>query len=90
VQLLITTQAVLNVNGHGTYPVLGFAEFYIAGWDGADNSCAGVNLAFPFSGSPGNGDIWGYFVKYVGTSGTAGSNPCVAASVNPCIPVLSR
>jgi hypothetical protein len=89
VKLLITDFSALDGSGKTAVPVMNFAAFYITGWEGA--SCAN-NQAYPFTGSPSKGDIWGHFMKYVEPDpDSTGDAPCPPPpSISPCVPVLLK
>jgi hypothetical protein len=87
VQLMLTDFTVIGGSGKTQTPVTGFGAFYITGWDG---STCGNNQPWPFSGSSKQGDIWGYFIKYVNTLDTGGTAVCTAGNINPCVPVLTQ
>jgi hypothetical protein len=88
VQLLLTDFSYLGGHGSASVPVTGFAEFYIAGWNG--KTCGSSNMAWPFSFAEKNGDIWGYFVKDVIPNGKPGPNTCDPTALTPCVPIMTR
>lgn len=85
--------------------ILGFATFYITGFDKdpwlpnkngnggtkIPNCSAPTNAdeAYPGTGTPGQGEIWGHFIKYV-AAGTSNSQPCKLTDVSVCVPALTR
>ncbi len=88
VQLMVTDFSALGGSGSGTVPVTNFASFYVIGWSGS--KCPG-NDAWPFAyPEPNGGNIWGYFVKYVNTLDSGGTEVCDPSSVAPCVPVMTR
>lgn len=72
-------------------PVVTLASFYITGWNGAPNSCTGVNEPAPTSNGNGNAaNIWGHFVKFSSNGGIPSGQTCDPNSVVPCVPALVR
>jgi hypothetical protein len=95
ITMLLTDSSSWNgANGAGTQvPVIHFAAFYVTGWDsgtGGSGSCA--NEPFPASGGAGSqlGDIWGHFVKYVGSLGGHSTTPCLPTDPTPCVVALTK
>jgi hypothetical protein len=88
VQLLLTDFSYLGGHGSASVPVIGFAEFYVAGWHGSN--CQSSNMPWPFSFAEKNGDIWGYFVKDVIPNGKPGPNTCDPNALTPCVPIMTR
>lgn len=94
ITMILTDSSSWNgANGAGwTVPVIHFAAFYVTGWSGGtggSGSCA--NEPFPESGSTSQlGDIWGHFVKYVGSLGNPSTNPCLPTDPTPCVVVLTQ
>jgi hypothetical protein len=84
--------------------ILGFAAFYITGWDKdpwlpngngnggtkIPNCSAPTNQdeAYPGTGSSNN-QIWGHFIKYV-AAGSSNGQPCIVTDVSVCVPALTR
>lgn len=85
--------------------ILGFAAFYITGFDNdpwlpkkngnggtkIPNCSAPTNAdeTYPGTGTPGQGEIWGHFIKYV-AAGTSNGQPCNVTDVSVCVPALTR
>jgi hypothetical protein len=85
--------------------ILGFATFYITGFDNdpwlpKKNGNGGSKIPncsaptdadepYPGTGTPGQGEIWGHFIKYV-APGASNGQPCDPNSVSPCVPALTR
>lgn len=85
VALLIVPYGSFESSGNGLVPILGFAYFYVTGWDGG-SGCAQND---PYPGA-GNGDIWGHFVKYIGQvpEGQPGEQLCDLQSGDPGVCTL--
>jgi hypothetical protein len=80
-----------NFQGTQNVPVVAFAAFYVTGWDRASGTQVSTNEPYPSPGStPGCGDVWGHFVKFVDSTGTPSTNPCDPASPTPCVPTLTK
>jgi hypothetical protein len=91
VVMVLTDFSSWGFNGTQSVPIVSFAAFYITGWDKASGLQKDTNEPFPNSGSsPGCGDVWGHFVKYVDTTGIPSTNPCDPASPTPCVPSLTK
>lgn len=80
----------ISVNPSGTYPITGFAGFYVTGWDGAPSRCNSQNDLRPDDAT--DGAVWGHFLKLVlpSANGTAGTEPCNPGDSAACIAVLVR
>jgi hypothetical protein len=87
VQLMVTDYSALDGSGKVEVPVTNFATFYVAGWSG--NNC-GDTWPAAFGSEPNGGNIWGYFIKYVNTLDSGGTQVCDPTSVTPCTPVMTR
>jgi hypothetical protein len=104
--MVVTSPA--DLAGHGgpnnTVRILGFATFYVTGYDGdpwlpsgkkggqtIPNCPAPMNQDEAYPGS-GNGidQIWGHFIKYVALSGIPNGQTCNPNDVNACVPALTR
>lgn len=89
VPMIVTLFGGFAGSGSAYVPVTDFAVFYVTGWDGAPNSCAGINEPAP--AGAGNGSIWGHFIKYTGDLGTStGGGACDFDAFAPCITVMTR
>ncbi|HEY0387103.1 MAG TPA: Tad domain-containing protein [Gaiellales bacterium] len=74
--------------GNQTFPVLGFASFYVTGWGGSNGGnqdpCAGDE-------HPGKGQVAGYFIKYVDKVDNApATQQCDFTDLSPCELVLTQ
>jgi hypothetical protein len=74
--------------GNQTFPVLGFASFYVTGWGGTgggnQDPCAGDE-------HPGKGQVAGYFIKYVDKVDNApATQQCDFTDLSPCELVLTQ
>jgi Putative Flp pilus-assembly TadE/G-like len=99
--LVITSPGDLTgSSGNGVVRVLGFAAFYVTGYDGIgkpSSKCPGStdqNEANPNANKGSGGgskfDIWGHFIKYVTSTGTPGRNPCDPSVFGDCVTALTR
>ncbi len=89
VPLIITLYGSISGSGSGEVPVTDLGDFYVTGWDGAPPSCSGINEPTPAGAGVGN--IWGHFVKYVGSFPTStGKAGCDFSAFAPCITVMTR
>jgi len=99
--LVITSSGDLaGSSGSGVVRVLGFASFYVTGYDGISNpsnKCPAPtdnNEANPYGGN-GNGgsefDIWGHFIEFVSNTGTGNGKTCDPVDVfGDCVAALTR
>lgn len=83
--------------------ILGFATFYITGWD-KDPWVEGGTTTIPHCSSPtdqdepypgsdntgGKNAIWGHFIKYVAVGGTPNGQACNLNDVSACVAALTR
>ena len=86
VPLFLVPFSAFNASGsNATYPVIGFAAFYITGYKG--DPCPNATT----SGIQ-QGTIPGYFITYLPpTKGATPSNiPCDPLGLTPCIPTLVK
>lgn len=84
--------------------ILGFAAFYITGFDNdpwlpqgkkggtkIPNCSAPTDQDEPYPGSgSSNNQIWGHFIKYVALGGTPNGQPCDPNDVTVCVAALTR
>jgi hypothetical protein len=93
VTLIITDFSAFSGSGNTTVPVVTDATFYVTGWDGAPNSCTGINEpAPPANQSNGNGqqsNIWGHYIADVSLASKPNGHVCVPG-VTPCAIALTR
>jgi hypothetical protein len=93
VTLIITDWNAFSSSGSTTVPVVTFATFYITGWDGAPNSCNGVNQPAP-PGDDKKADIWGHYIADVNLGAIPNGSVCVGPGqqpgVTPCAIALVR
>ena len=88
VQVFLTPFGSFSGSGNTTFPVTGFATFYVTGWSsqggGFANPCEGQGDD-PVPGGQG-GYIMGHFIKYISTltPGT-GTQPCNPAVFGTCV-----
>jgi len=90
VSVYVTPATSFSTTGSATYPVIAFAQFYIAGWK-AQNA----NNADPCPGDPipaNTGDINGYFLRTANVRGTPGTGQCnlTSTGVESCVAVLTQ
>jgi hypothetical protein len=92
IDLFVTPYGSFSGSGGSTqYPIADFASFYVTGWqdngNGFSNPCQGAG-----DDTAAGGTIVGHFIKYVNTLNTtdAGGAPCVLASLDSCVAVLTR
>lgn len=78
-----------KTNGKQMYPVVGFGDFYITGFDG--DKCKGDDPPPPGASSKAtDGDIWGYFIKYDSGTGIPSGVKCVPNVLGECVAALVR
>jgi hypothetical protein len=88
IPLILTPYGSFSTSGGGLVPIIGFAAFYVTGWDGVAKCAA--NEAFPGSGSS-KGDIWGHFVKGIaGINNGGGTTTCDISALGECVAVLTK
>jgi Putative Flp pilus-assembly TadE/G-like len=104
--MVVTAPGDLSGGGGPTSSVkiLGFAAFYITGFDGdkwLPNGNGNGGQKIPGCTAPTNQDeaypgtgtdkfqIWGHFIKYV-AAGTSNGQPCNVTDVSVCVPALTR
>ena len=104
--MVVTAPADLSGNGGPTssVKVLGFAAFYITGFDNdpwlpnkngnggttIPNCSSPTNKDEPYPGTgPSNNQIWGHFIKYT-AAGTSNGQPCKLNDISVCVPALTR
>jgi hypothetical protein len=101
--MVVTAPADLSGGGGPTNSVriLGFAAFYVTGFDG-DPWLPGSKTTIPNCPGSTNRDeaypeqgtdkfqIWGHFIKYVAVGGTPNGQPCNLNDVSVCTPALTR
>ena len=102
VWLVVTSFGAFDGNGASPVPVIGFATFYITGWDGAKSQCTQSNdpyrnedFPYPNACVHNNqcqaGDIWGHFFKYAGPiPGSTGGGGCDPSALAPCTLFMSE
>jgi hypothetical protein len=85
VQVFITPFGAFAGSGSNTVPVLGFATFYVTGWDGGPCQGRGDDPA-------GQGSIVGHFIKYIDTidNGEGGEDFCDQDAFGSCVAVFTR
>jgi hypothetical protein len=96
-QVFLTPYNTFQGSGSGTFPVVGFATFYVTGWTGngqADDPCprgAGAGQDTPIPGNDG-GVLAGRFITYIARlqHGGKGVPGCNLTGLNTCIVVLSQ
>lgn len=92
-------------NNIDKFPIKYFAGFYVTGWDLENNStvgCPDIDGPGPYKGndchptygcsynkSLDNGDVWGYFVEIVASSGEGTPGDLCAFGVDPAACVVS-
>jgi hypothetical protein len=85
VQLVLTPFGTFQGSGNDSIPVVGFATFYLTGWDGSPCQGQGDDPV------PDKGYVVGHFIKYIDTlnpgSGTTTCDPNVLGS---CTAVMTR
>jgi Putative Flp pilus-assembly TadE/G-like len=93
VQVFLTPFGSFTGTGNMTFPVTGFATFYVTGWSGQGQGFANPCEAFGDDPVP-NGDggfIIGHFIKYVSTlNNGSGSQGCSRDTFGTCIAVMTE
>jgi hypothetical protein len=86
IQVFLTPFNAFAGSGGTTVPVLGFASFYVTGWDGGPCQGSGGDDA------AGQGSIVGHFIKYIQTinNGSGGEEFCDFNAFGSCVAVFSR
>jgi hypothetical protein len=85
--------------------ILGFATFYVTGWDndpylqgsgttipgcsGSGTSATNYDEPYPFGTAPNNA-VWGHFIEYVFPGQSHSGQNCVQNSPLACTPALTR
>lgn len=85
VQVFITPFGAFDGSGNTTVAVLGFASFYVTGWDKGPCQGRGDDPA-------GQGEIVGHFIKYIETlnDGGGGEGLCNFDAFGSCVAVFTR
>jgi Flp pilus assembly protein TadG len=90
VQVFLTPFGSFQSSGNTTYPVTGFATFYVTGWSsqgsGFTNPCQGDDLPPDTNG----GYIMGHFIEYLSTLPGSGTNPCTPGVFGTCIITMTE
>jgi hypothetical protein len=87
VTMFIMPYGSFGGSGKTYYPIEGFAEFYVVGWDG--DPCS-TDPKAP-DGSNGKGEVWGYFVQSITPNTTAiGGGKCTPSTFGPCVAILTN
>jgi hypothetical protein len=105
--IMVVTQPTDLSGGGGPVnqvKILGFAAFYITGFDGdkwlpngngkggqkIPGCAAPTDQDEPYPGTgTSNFQIWGHFIKYV-AAGDSDGQPCIVTDVSVCVPALTR
>ncbi len=102
--MIITSPNDLSLassNPNAILHILGFATFYVTGWDGDQwlpgsgkfipgcTSPTNQDEAFPGTGSSNN-QIWGHFYKTSESGGIGNGNPCDPNKFGDCVAALTR
>jgi hypothetical protein len=93
ITVFVTDSVPRTQNPGQTYPILGFASFYVTGWDGAPASCAGENQSRPRGATvPAGGRVWGHYLEFGTNSATSTprSAACTGAAGELCVAALVR
>jgi hypothetical protein len=93
VQVFLTPFGSFQGSGNTTFPVTGFATFYVTGW-----SSQGSGFANPCEGNgddtvPNNdaGYIMGHFINYIPTlSPGSGTQPCNPGVFGTCVITMTE
>jgi hypothetical protein len=107
IEMVITSpqDLALSPNDPRWIRILGFATFYVTGWDG-DPYIAGsgttipgcaavggtptnVDEPYPYGTTPNNA-VWGHFIQYVFPGQGSQGNPCIVGQPFACTPALTR
>lgn len=84
VGVILTPFGAFSGSGGGTVPVIGFANFYVTGWDGGACQGSGDDPA-------GQGAIVGHYIKNIDTLNSGGgAGFCDFNAVGTCVAVLTR
>ena len=88
VNLFLTPFNSFNgTGGNVTYPVIGAGTFYVTGWYGDPCPTSGAGADDPAA----QFTVVGHFIKNAAPDPKdAGSGPCIANALEPCIPILTR
>jgi hypothetical protein len=87
ITMFITPYGAFGGSGQGTYPIEGFAEFYVMGWSG--DPCTS-DPTVP-GGGKDTGKVWGYFVQSITPATQAiGGSKCTPSTFGPCVAVLTQ
>ena len=92
VQVFLTPFGSFQGSGNTTFPVTGFATFYVTGWSsqgsGFANPCLGQGDD-PVPNSDG-GYIMGHFIEYLSTLPGTGTNPCTPGVFGTCVMTMTE
>ncbi len=88
VTLVLTTYDAFAQNGKQDYPVIGFGDFYIAGFSGSKCPQTGQYADAPAPPGAQKSDIWGYFIKYARGGSTPSGQKCVVNELGTCVATL--
>lgn len=85
VSVFLTPYGAFTGSGGNTVPVIGFADFYVTGWDGGGCQGAGDDTA-------GSGAIVGHYIKDIDSLGSAGGGTefCDFNSLGSCVAQFTR
>jgi Flp pilus assembly protein TadG len=88
IQVFLTPFGTFNGSGNQSFPVTGFATFYLTGYAGNGNSGDPCSADDPAQG----GFIVGHFIKYVSTlnDGSTGTTTCDFSALGTCVAVLTE
>jgi hypothetical protein len=93
VQVFLTPFGSFSGSGNTTFPVTGFATFYVTGWSAQGSGFANPCEGFGDDPVPGGtaGYIVGHFIKYISTltPGT-GTQPCNPAVFGTCVMTMTE
>jgi putative Flp pilus-assembly TadE/G-like protein len=92
VQVFLTPFGSFSGSGNTTFPVTGFATFYVTGWSaqgsGFANPCEGLGDD-PVPNGEG-GYIMGHFIKYIPSIDASGSEACQQDVFGTCVAVMTE
>jgi hypothetical protein len=106
IEMVITSPQDLALAPNDTrwIRILGFATFYVTGWDGdpyiqggasipgcssTGNTATNYDEPYPFGATPKNA-VWGHFIEYVFPGQGHNGQSCVPNSPLACTPALTR
>jgi hypothetical protein len=90
VQVFLTKFGSFAGSGQGTEPVIGFATFYVTGWQGSGQGFANPCVGLGDDATPGDGYIMGHFIQYIPSIEGEGSEACDPDVFGTCVAVMTE